>query len=81
MNIQGFDFTVDVLQSILWQYNQSTNLLSLLNYKQSWLDENQTKFWFNPDTTDAGDQNGWYQNVAKINLCLSLFYNCIKNIY
>jgi hypothetical protein len=66
MNVQGFDFTVDVLQSILWQYNQATTLLALLNNKQNWLDENQTKFWFNVDAATDETGNGWYQNVFNL---------------
>ncbi len=60
MNIQGFNFEVDILQVILWQYNNATNLVSLLNDKQSWLQSYQTEFWYNPGTTSA---EGWYQNV------------------
>lgn len=65
-NVQGFNFDVDILQAILWQYNDATNLIGLLNNKQAWLDENQTNFWFNPDTSPDGDQNGWYQNVFNL---------------
>ena len=54
MNIETFDFSLPIplLDSVLWQYGQATNLLSLLNSKQSWYDVNQTDFWFN-----------WYQGV------------------
>jgi Protein of unknown function (DUF2612) len=44
-NIQNFDYSVDLLQSILWQYDKATHLLSLLNQKQTWYDINQTEFW------------------------------------
>ena len=47
MNIQQFDYSVDVLNVVLWQYNEAKNLLSLLNDKQAWLDVNQTAFWEN----------------------------------
>jgi hypothetical protein len=66
MNVQGFDFTVDVLQSILWQYNHATNLLSLVDNKQTWLNENQTNFWFNENASSDTTGNGWYQNVFNL---------------
>ena len=47
MNVQAFDFSVDLLQAILWQYNDATRLQSLLTQKQAWYDENQEAFWTN----------------------------------
>lgn len=55
MRIQEFDYSVNLLQSILWQYNEANNLLSLINSKQAWYTENQTQFW-----TD------WYNNVFNL---------------
>lgn len=55
MNIQQFDYSVDVLNVVLWQYNEAKNLLSLLNDKQAWLDVNQTAFWEN-----------WYNKVFNL---------------
>lgn len=46
-NIQTFDFSVDLLQSILWEYNTAPNLQALLEAKQAWYDVNQTAFWEN----------------------------------
>lgn len=45
MRIQEFDFSVDLLQAILWQYNDATKLQSLLRQKSDWYVENQTAFW------------------------------------
>lgn len=45
MRVQQFDYSVDLTQSILWQYDKATNLLSLVNQKQDWYDVNQTEFW------------------------------------
>ena len=45
MNIQSFDFSVDLLRALLWQYNDATRLQSLLTSKQAWYDENQEAFW------------------------------------
>ena len=53
--IQTFDYSVDVLSAMLWQYNQAPNLLSLMEQKQAWYDENQTAFW-----------TSWYDNVFNL---------------
>lgn len=50
--IQTFDFSVDLLRAILWQYNDAARLQSLLNNKAEWYGENQTEFWAN-----------WYRDV------------------
>lgn len=49
---QPFDFSVNALQAILWQYNKARNLKGLLAAKQDWYDKNQTQFW-----------QDWYTNV------------------
>jgi len=53
--IQELDYSVDLLQALLWQYNDALNLQSLLEKKQDWYTENQTQFW-----TD------WYNNVFNL---------------
>lgn len=55
MNIQIFDYLVDILQTLLWQYDQATAIQSLVTQKQAWYEENQTQFW-----TD------WYNNVFNL---------------
>ena len=47
MTIEEFDYHVDILASILWQYNESTNLLSLINKKQDWYNLYESDFWEN----------------------------------
>lgn len=54
-NIQEFDYSVDLLRAILWQYTDATNLQSLLQSKQDWYDVNQSEFW-----------NDWYNNVFNL---------------
>jgi hypothetical protein len=54
--IQQFDFNVDLLKAILWQYNTAENLQSILEQKQSWYDASQKDFW-----------NNWYQDVFDLN--------------
>lgn len=46
-DIQNFDFSVNLLIAILWQYNNAENLYSIINSKQNWYDENQQDFWEN----------------------------------
>jgi|SRR5690242_10743220 len=55
MNVQKFDFSVNLMQAILWQYNQATTLMALVSQKQTWYTDNQTDFW-----------NDWYTNVFNL---------------
>lgn len=50
--IQEFDFSVDLLRALLWQYDKAANLQSLLADKKAWYDVNQTAFW-----------EGWIRDV------------------
>lgn len=43
--IQDFDFSVNLLQALLWQYQNATSLQSLVQQKQDWYSENQEDFW------------------------------------
>jgi len=45
MNIQSFDFNVNLLQAVLWEYNDAAHIQSLINSKQDWYTTNQTEFW------------------------------------
>lgn len=45
--IQDFDFNVDLMRCLLWQYNDATRLQSLLQEKKSWYEKNHTEFWKN----------------------------------
>lgn len=47
MKNQLFNFSVNLLQALLWRQNKADNLASLLTQKQSWYDTNQTNFWTN----------------------------------
>jgi hypothetical protein len=55
MKIQTFDYSVNLLDSILWQYDEATHLVSLVTQKQNWVTFNQTQFW-----TD------WYNNIFNL---------------
>lgn len=43
--VQDFDFSVDLLRAILWQYEGAEGLQSILRAKAAWYQENQTDFW------------------------------------
>lgn len=45
--VQQFNFSVDLLRAILWQYDGAEGLQSLLRSKAAWYDENQRDFWSN----------------------------------
>lgn len=47
MSTQAFDFSVDLLQCVLWQYNDAPALQSLVAAKQAWYDDAQQAFWDN----------------------------------
>lgn len=53
--VQQFDYSVDLLQAILWQYNDATRLQSLLAQKSDWYNENQRDFWAD-----------WYNDVFNL---------------
>lgn len=55
MNIQLFDFTINLLQAILWQYNEALKLQSILQSEQDFYNLNHTQFW-----------NDWYNNVFNL---------------
>lgn len=45
--VQPFDFSVDLLRAILWQYEDATGLRSLLEQKSAWYTAQHTEFWSN----------------------------------
>jgi hypothetical protein len=56
--IQDIDFTATFLDAILWQYNNSPNLLSIVEQKDTWYQENQVQFWQN-----------WITDIFDIRTC------------
>ncbi|OWK47546.1 DUF2612 domain-containing protein [Fimbriiglobus ruber] len=75
--IQQFDFSVDLLRAILWQYTTATNLQGLLNQKAVWYDTNQTQFWedWYTNVFDLATANDFGLSVWSIILGLPLFVN------
>jgi len=50
--VETFDYSVDVSQALLWQYDNANNLKALIQKKQDWYNENVVNFWKN-----------WFNNV------------------
>lgn len=44
---QLFDFSVDVMQALLWQYDTADALPAIIASKQKWYTDNQQFFWEN----------------------------------
>ena len=44
-SIEEFDFSVNVLQALLWRHNDASHLQALLQSKQDWYANNVTQFW------------------------------------
>lgn len=42
---QEFDFSINLLEALIWQYNNAPRLESLLRQKQTWYDVNNRDFW------------------------------------
>lgn len=55
MKIQAFDYSVNLLRNLLWQYNDAVNLQALIQQKEIWYTENHEEFW-----TD------WYTDVFNL---------------
>lgn len=75
--IQKFDFSVNLLQALLWQYNEATNLQTLLEEKSEWYAENQTAFWesFITDIFDIRTANQFGLALWGIILNIPLYVN------
>lgn len=76
-DIQQFDFSVDLLKALLWQYEKAENLQAILNSKAAWYTENQTAFWqdWYRDVFDLRTANSFGLSVWSIILGQPLFTN------
>lgn len=54
-DIQIFDPSVNLMQAILWQYEDAEKLKAIVEAKQAWTNSNQTEFW-----------RSWYRDVFNI---------------
>ena len=75
--IQPFDFSVNLLRAILWQYNEAANLQGLLEAKAAWYEANQSAFWeaWLHDVFDLRTANDFGLSVWSIILQLPLYTN------
>lgn len=55
MNVEQFDYSVNLLQALIWQYNEATAIQSILEQKQTWYNTNLSGFWEN-----------WYTDVFNL---------------
>ena len=53
--VQPFDQSVNVLPSILWQYENADKFVRMIQSQQAWIDENQNKFW-----------QDWFRDVSDV---------------
>lgn len=74
-NIQAFDFSIDLLRTLLWQYNEAENLEALLTKKQEFLDSINNDFWQDwiTDVFNLQTANEFGLSVWSIILNLPLF--------
>lgn len=74
--IQPFEQGVNVMPSILWQYENADKFVRLIQSQQAWIDENQNKFWqdwfrdvFDVDTANSFGLSVWAR-ILGINLAV-----------
>lgn len=74
MKIQTFDYSVNLLRALLWQYNDAPRLESILQQKQNWFNGQQTGFWedWYTDVFDLRTANDFGLSVWAIILNLPL---------
>ena len=75
MNVEQYNCNIDVLSALLWQDNESVNLIGLLKAKQAWYQENHCDFWNNwvVDVFDLNTANEFGLRVWSEILNISLF--------
>lgn len=75
--IQQFDFDANVLQTILWQYENAPNIQALLQAKQDVWNEDFTAFWqdFYTNIFDLKTANTFGLSVWSIILGAPIVYN------
>lgn len=74
-NIQAFDFSLDLLRHLIWQYDNTVNLRGLLEKKSAWRDSFHKSFWENwiTDVFDLRTANDFGLSVWSKILDLPLF--------
>lgn len=76
-DIELFNFSMNLMQAILWQYQNAPNLYDLVEQKQGWYNLNQTQFWNDwiRDVFDLQTANEFGLSVWAVILQLPLFVN------
>lgn len=79
--IKEFDFSIDLLKVILWQYNDAEKLQKLLEQKQQWFNDNQTSYWNNwvRDVFDLRTANDFGLSVWSIILNMPIIAEAGKS--
>lgn len=79
--IQTFDYSVDVQQALLWQFQQAARLQELLLEKQAWYDAYQKGFWtsFHDDIFNLATANYFGLSVWAIILGQPIVFNNSPN--
>lgn len=74
--VQQFDYSVDLLKALLWQYNDAARLQSLLADKAEWYAEHNAGFWENwqRDVFDLLTANEFGLSVWGVILDIPLSY-------
>lgn len=77
--IQQIDYSVNLLQALLWEYTDAKNLQGILSARQNWYNQNQTDFWTNwyTDIFDLRTANDFGLTVWSIILGQPLFVNLV----
>lgn len=78
-DIQKFDYSVNLLRSLIWQYDNTANLRGILEKSQEWHTVNQQGFWENwlTDVFDLRTANEFGLSVWSIILGQSLYTNFV----
>lgn len=75
--IQQFNYAVNILQTLLWQYQNAPNIKALLEDKQDWYNTKQSQFWvdFYNDIFNLKTANDFGLAVWAIILGAPIVYN------
>lgn len=73
--IQAFEFSVDLLRVIIWQYDKAEKLIAIVQKKQEWYAANFSAFWedWRRDVFDLKTANDFGLTVWALILDIPLF--------
>lgn len=82
MRIQPFDFSINLMRSILWQYDGAENAVALARNDQSWINTSYADFWTNwyRDVFDVDTANSFGLSVWARILGLRLEIDAQRNV-